>query len=302
MEPAGLELVTGKTEAPAQYVGHEANFLLGSVVRGSAECGILVGFQCPCAHAEAELDVRFDLAGMKSTVEEAELDSALSEHSMEIEAVIAGGVVVVMVDASAVTAVCGAVPELFDAPSRETVLFGFHGVEEIPVGLLAPSVLTNPDLKRLIEKVLPSDEEACQSPKARGCVTAGSDVNVDPAGAVCLCSVIAERSDDFLYQFDVLISADRGNEFAGALTLVGDRSIGFAFPLAPVLVDDIVIIVGVPASGADRPVSLFSENPCYDLLCVQSADAVHLDLDAECLCLNAFVLHGDCPFLVPGVR
>lgn len=160
MLPAGFELFSPQAQPVIENAGHKGVFLLGSVVLAALEEQPLIGaLHGPCAHSEAELNVRLDFSGVGCTVEQPELYRALGEEGVEVNAVVPAGIIVLMVNAACIPVIHSAVPYPLQAVPG---LFGvfLHGLKEAAVHFPAPMVGPAADIQRLIEQILPADGEA----------------------------------------------------------------------------------------------------------------------------------------------
>lgn len=103
MQASGLEFVTLHAKALNKYALHQSGFLLLRVGSAGLEVKILtLGFDSPCAHCKAELNIGFNLACMSSTVEQAEFHGAFREESVEVDSVVTGFIVMLMVNCAGV--------------------------------------------------------------------------------------------------------------------------------------------------------------------------------------------------------
>ena len=145
MEAGGLELRPAHLQALGEDAEHERGFLLLCHAGGLLEKQVvLFGVDRPCGHGQAELNIGFDLPGVGRAVEQPELDRSFGEVGVEIDAVVAGGVVVFVADPAAVPVVKAAVPQALDGACVGVVFL--DGLEQIFVGLVAPAVGAVSDL------------------------------------------------------------------------------------------------------------------------------------------------------------
>lgn len=209
VDAAGLEFITLKPKAVDKECPHGVDFFL---FRGSGK--VLeenpLGGDCPSADCEAELDVCFDLSSMESGVEQAELDGPLAEECMQVEPVVSGGIIVRVVDPSAVVVVCFAVPDPLDIGEGFVLLF-----DCIPEGngdFSAPAMCSCVVIECIVDEVLPCYEEFCEIEKGVRCVVCPIDVDVDSTAFIYTGSCFFEFPDDCLELRDIFVSKDRGDK------------------------------------------------------------------------------------------
>lgn len=93
MLAAGFELLAPYAQTVLQNTCHEGVLLLGGVILTALKEQPLIGaVQRPCAHSEAELNVRLDFSGVGCTVEQPELYRTLGEEGVEVNAVVPAGI------------------------------------------------------------------------------------------------------------------------------------------------------------------------------------------------------------------
>lgn len=214
MLTAGLELGTLQAQPVLQDTVHQGGFLLlGVVGHFLEEQAVGVGFDCPCAHCQTELDISLDLASVGGSVEQPELHGALGEVGVEVDAVVPGGVVVLVIDAASVVVVGSGVPGSFHvAVGADGVL---HCPEEFGGHLVAPLIGTGADLEGFVEQILSAGGEVDQAGQTFGGVLLAVHMDMDTAGAVGDCTGFPESSDDVLEIFQIFVLEDGGNQFAG---------------------------------------------------------------------------------------
>ena len=189
---------------------------------------------------------RLNLAGVGGAVEQPELNRSLSEESVEVDAVIPAGVVMLMVDAAGVTVIGGAVPDALQAALGFLAVI-LHGFQQRGVHLLAPVVCAGANFQSLVEQVLPANGEVHQAGQAGWGVVLAVHMDVDAAGAVGDCPGLAESADDVLQILQILVLEDGGHDLAGivaankdsapaGLALGLDAAIGHGFPSAALAV------------------------------------------------------------------
>lgn len=110
-------------------ISHNCNFLLCGIASHRAENYLILRGYCPCGHCQAELDVSFDFSGMESTVEKSEFYSPFGEVAVEVDSVIAGAVIVLMVNTATISVICAAIPNLFCLFLGDIFVF-FHFIKE----------------------------------------------------------------------------------------------------------------------------------------------------------------------------
>ena len=91
---------------------------------------MIVGFDRPGADRKAELNVCFDLASVESGVKESELYGSFGEECVEVKSVIAGVVVMRMVDPAYISVIGFGVPDLLQSCPGDVSL-GLHCLVEL---------------------------------------------------------------------------------------------------------------------------------------------------------------------------
>lgn len=222
---AGLELRTAQAQALHQDVGHQRGLLLCSVARTALEVepGVLA-VNGPGAHGQAELDVGLNLASVGGAVEQPELDRPLGEESVEINTVVAAGVVVLVVDTAGVAIVGGAVPDALDT-ALGLFAVTLHGFQQSGVHLLAPAVGAVTNFQSLIEQILAANGEVHQAGQAGGGMVLAVHMDVDAAGTVGDSPGLAESADDVLQVIHILVLEDGGHNLAGKRGTSGNPTV-----------------------------------------------------------------------------
>ncbi len=114
MLAAGGEFFTAQAQTVNKDIYHQGVLLLTSVVgAGLEEQALRLALNCPCAHGQTELNIGLDLAGVEGAVEEPELHCSLGEKGVKVDAVVAGCVVVVVINASSISVIGLTVPYAF---------------------------------------------------------------------------------------------------------------------------------------------------------------------------------------------
>ena len=241
------------------------------------------------AYGHAKLYVGFYLPGVERAVEGPELDGAFLPHRMQVQQVVAAPVVVVV-------SVVLPVPVVIPKPSQFLGCGGPSPVEylqEVGVYFLAPSFPSlRAYLQGLGEQVFLGVYYVHQVSQGLGGMLSKSDVYVDAAGGMCLCPGLPERPDDGLNQLDIVIVADRGNEFRSLVERALDAGIAHEFPLSSVHTGDRPSVVGTAGVLHPSPVAdgVGGEGLGYYLCGLLSRDTVHLYFESECLCFHGGVL------------
>ena len=255
--PSGLELfaVHAQPQEPApesvcRVVGDRA----GRACRGDRQ-GLV-------ADREAQLDVSLDLPGVKCAVESPEFDRALLPNGVEVQEVVAAGVVVLVCVPFPVPVVVPNPGELFGGGRLPAV----QGREEVRVdGLAPPFPAGGGDLEGLGQEVFLGVHQVHQVPQGFRGVAPQPDVDVDAAGGVGVCPSRPESPDAGLHRFEVFPAAHRGDELGALVPGSGDAPVGNTFPAAAFPVDGnpsvvgtavVVHLGGVPVGGknpGDRP-------------------------------------------------
>ena len=230
---------------------------------------------------------------MGGTVEQPELHGALGEVGVEVDAVVPGGVVVLVIDAASIVVVGSGVPGSFHvAVGADGVL---HCPEEFGGHLVAPLIGTGTDLEGFVEQILSAGGEVDQAGQAFGGVLLAIHMDVDTAGAVGDCTGFPESSDDVLEIFQIFVLEDGSNQFAGVvvvgvhgaavdLALGADGSVGHCFPGAVLAVGCAPGLV-VGTDVAEGSTEVVGDDACGLL----TGDAGEFDFYAEVLVLNHFV-------------
>ena len=77
MQAASLEFVSVEAKPVRKDVSHNRDFLSGGVVIHGSEDQVVVRSDSPCRYCQTELDICFDLAGMKCAIEKSEFNGTL---------------------------------------------------------------------------------------------------------------------------------------------------------------------------------------------------------------------------------
>ena len=112
MKSAGFEFITIKTEAVCEDVSHNGNFLLCGIAIHGAEHYFFFRCNRPCGYSQAKLDIGFDFAGVERAIEKSEFYSTFGKIAVKIYSMIAGMIVMFVVNTTAITIICTAVPYL----------------------------------------------------------------------------------------------------------------------------------------------------------------------------------------------
>ena len=167
VESRGLEFGTGHFQTARENTEHQLTLLLLGVGGAGLVVHIVLRVDCPGTHCETELNIRFYLARVGSAVEQSEFNRSFGKECVEIDTVVSCGIIVPVVDASAVVVVYRAVPNRFKFALGH-LLIGLHCVEELTRHLLAPMISAILDLQCFIEQILSSDCEVHQTSEALG--------------------------------------------------------------------------------------------------------------------------------------
>ena len=221
--PGGLELlaVHSQAEEPApEGVRRVVGLRAGRA--GARHRQGLVG------NRKAKLDVGLDLARVEGRVESPELDGALLEHTVQVQQVVAAGVVVL---------VCMPFPVPVVVPNPGELLGGgwlpaVQGREEVRVdGLAPPPAPFRADLEGLGQEVFLGVHQVHQVPQGFRGVAPQPDVYVDAAGGVGVCASRPEGPDTGLHRFDVFPAANRADELGAVCARPGDAHVRDQLPL-----------------------------------------------------------------------
>lgn len=110
---------------------------------------------------------------------------------------VAGTVVMLVIDATAVPVIGGAVPDFLGCGTAAATLL-LHGLEQFRVDLVAPLVGAVSNLEGFIEQVLSTCSKVQQTGKAFGRVVCAVNMDVDAAGRICHSTLFDEGADDGL--------------------------------------------------------------------------------------------------------
>lgn len=145
-----------------QYAQHQlATPGLVLIVGAFHEMQIVLCVDCPGAHSQAELDVSLDFPGMGGAVEKSEFYRALGKKGVKIDPVIAGAIVMLVINSEAVPVIDGAVPDALHAlPGSDGVVL--HGIQQLGIDLFAPAITTRPDFQSFVKQVLTANGEVDQ--------------------------------------------------------------------------------------------------------------------------------------------
>ena len=280
MQPGGLELVAvhAKPEKPAAegvrgVVGDRA-----VRARGGDRQSLV-------ADRHAELDVGLNLPGVKRAVEGPELDGALLENAVEVKEAVPAGIVVLVCVVGPIAVAVPKPGEFFGSGRPAAVQDG----EEGGVDRAAPAApALRADLEGLGQEVFLGVDQVNQVAQGLWGVFPKANVHVDAAGGVGVCSGRPEGPDASLHRFAVLPAANRAHELGALVAAARDAGVGNALPPPAVRRGDLPGVVraaGVPDGRS------FAEGLRDGLRGALAGNAVHFDLDAECL-----VFHGSAPF------
>ena len=291
VESCGLELRTGHFQTAREYTEHQLTFLLLGVGSAGLVVHIVLRVDCPCAHCQAELNIRFDLACVGGAVEQSKLYRSFGEECVEVDAVVSCGVVVLMVDAAAVIVVHGAIPNAFQLALCH-LLIGFHCVKELTRHLLAPTVCAVLDLQSFVEKVLSADCKVHKAREALGRMVGAIDVDVNTARGIRESTFGNESADDVLKILDVLVLKNGRYNLATILATcrnsatvnfaVGaDARVAHSFPRSALAVGcTVCIVAGSDISGSGTVIL------CDNCRRLSARDACHFNLYTKILSLN----------------
>ena len=302
VESCRLELGAGHFQAACEYTEHQLPLLLLGVGGAGLVVHIVLCVDCPCAHCQAELNIRFDLACVGGAVEQSELNRSFGEERVEVDTVVSRGVVVLMVDAAVVIVVDGTVPNGFQLALGH-LLVGLHCVKEFAGHLLAPTVCAVLDLQSFVEKVLSANGEVHKAREALGCVVGSVDVDVDATGGVREGTLGNESANDVLKILDILILkngrynlatviATCGNSATVNLAVGADACVAHSFPRSALAVGCAVgVVAGADISGRGSVIL------CDNCGCLAACDTCHFNLYTKILSLNFhFFLNPSCFF------
>lgn len=285
MEPAGLEFLTPETEAVGEDIPHYCDLLLCRVSGHALEDDPFLAFDSPSGESEAKLDVCLYLSCVERGVEKPELYCSLCEESVEVNSVVPGLVVMLMVNSVVVAVIGGAVPDHFEAVLIEVPVF-LHCYQEILIEPFAPAVSTGSDLEAFIYKILTGYHKVHEPFEGSGGVVCSVYVDMDSAAAVGFCSGLSESPYHILEGFDIIIGKLRGYELGCLRASATDRCITLAFPHPAFVIDNVVVIVSVLTACV-----MAVKNLSDYALCLCSGNVVHLDFNSECLLLDHLVHH-----------
>ena len=189
------------------------------------------------AYRKAQLDVGEDSVGVECAVEGAELDGVRralrGEGGVEVEQVVAAGVVVRPGTLPPVGATAAAVPVPELCQLLEGVgLLAVDRREEAGLYGLAPAVAPRRvNAQRLCQQVFLGVDDVDQPPQAGRGVLPEADVYVDTAGVVGTRPRRPDSLGDREYHRDVLPAAHRADHLGAG---VGDRAVALDRPVPPV--------------------------------------------------------------------
>ena len=237
---------------------------------------------------EAKLDVALEFACVEAApalcrgvreLEEAKFNGAFGEGRVEVQAMVARTVVVLL------PAVCGAVSFVPDVREffHRLRLFLVEAVEEDAVHRAAvASEAALVDAHGGDQEAFVACHEVGKVSKRLRRVAAFADVDVHAAhmGGVALCSCMAQSAQKFLQALDVFVVQDGRDQFGLLGAASGfDADVALEFPLASLVVPDAPCAVAVTVCRV-LEVSR-AEEVCRDSRCVSAADAVHLDFHPD---------------------
>lgn len=197
MKPGGFEFVTDKPQP--KEPGSEGIFLVGASGFLAAGAPLVESLR---GDGKAELDVCLDLACVSGGIKQPELDSALLEHAVQVQAVVSAVVVMLAVTVAAV------VPDTADLVQGFR-LFTIDFIQKALLHLLA--ILPLPchlHLHGLVDQILLGSHDVGDVSQSVGVVGRGVQVDVDTATFICNHSSLPKLANNLLYGFDVLIAAD----------------------------------------------------------------------------------------------
>lgn len=244
MQAGGFELGALHAQSVDQHTHHQGGFLLLGVTRAVLEeLAVVVGLNGPSAHCKTELDVSLDLSGVGGAIEQPELHGALGEEGVEIDAVVSGRVVVLVVNGPAVTVICGAIPDTLSG-FLALLAAGLHGLEQFVGDFVTPSIFPGTNLEGFVEQILSAGSEVQQSGQAFGGVIGTINMDMDAAGSICHGSCLDQLTDDVLKILNVFVLKDGGYDLTG---VVGTSTLNSAISLD--LSDDTSIAHGLPGAA-----------------------------------------------------
>ena len=94
-----------------------------------------------------------DFSCVKRAVEKSEFHCTLGEERMEIYSMISCSIVVLMIDSTAITIICSAIPDFFGFFFCK-ILILFHSIKERFVKFVAPVTLAVSDLESFVNQIL----------------------------------------------------------------------------------------------------------------------------------------------------
>ena len=221
-------------------------------------------------------------------LEEAEFDGAFGEGSVEVQAMVARTVVVLLPALSCAVSFVPDVRELF----HRLRLFFVEAVEEGAVHRAAvASEATAVDAHGGDQEAFVACHEVGEVSKRLRRMFALADVDVHAAhvGGVALRSRVAQPPQKFLQALDVFVVQDGRDKFGLLGAACGfDADVALEFPLAS------LVVPCAPSAVAVAPCRVFevsrAEEVCRDSRRVPAADAVHLDFHADGLLLHVLDL------------
>ena len=332
----GPSLFSGRRDAPAEAEsGIALEVLREDVPRGREFFANESHPKEPCAHREfgilalrlfgagalevfgllaqckAKLDVAFDfpcmdaafalLAGVRE-LEAPEFDRSFREGGVEVQHVVAASVVVCVALAAKALHPVPNVGKLVHLGGL-LLVEGFKETLVDRAAVAADAAMVK--AHRGNQQAFMASHEVCKIAEGLGCMPRRADVDVHPAhvAGVAFCPRMAQAPQQPLQKFDVLVMQDGRYQFALLAFVRGiDADVALEFPFAPLCVPCAPCAVSVArvrvleAAGAE--VLGCRAGGC------SAADAVHLDLYPNRLCLHALNLPCRCffHFLHPRFR
>lgn len=197
VQSASLELAPDKSQTE-----HPASEGVLFVIGDRSSCGSLLLCQGLVANCQAELYVGSNLSCVGGGVEKSELDRAFGKGGMEVQAVIAG---VVVMAVSAIRVFC--VPDV--RKLRHCLgLPAVDGFKQFLVGLFAVTKASWVYLKCFVKNVLLACDDVDDIAEGLRCESLCPDMNVYSAGGVHNRALVPKLPDQFLQIRNVIVSQD----------------------------------------------------------------------------------------------
>ena len=214
---------------------------------------------------------------------------------MEIEGVVTGGIVVLVVDTTGIVVISWAVPDPLSGGKGGSFLLP-DALTKRPGDRSAPTIFSLPDCQGIIDDILPVVHEVDQVLQGIHIVVGTIHMDVDPAAVIYNRTVFFELPDDFLKGAQIIVLKDRGNKLnhvviiaviavnRSYVTLRPDRRVPHDFPVSALAVPDRLCVV----ASACRFAGSASEHLGYDVGGHPSGDTGEFDFNSEVLVLDKF--------------